>query len=172
MQASLDHLTVTPLRGIRPTLVVGLLTCLVGLALVTGAGLYYTYSLYASSNLEHLRVTDVEVAQALSEQPPQAEPSLFKPVPTEAGSDCPAKSRAASLSRYARTCRSVPTGPGGLPGLGVRDGLSRPPAAPQVLGRAVVGGVRPHTPTWQPACPQGSRASRATPPPTPPVSAR
>ena len=69
----------TPLRGIRPTLVVGLLTCLVGLALVTGAGLYYTYSLYASSNLEHLSVPESEVARALSEKPPRVEPTVFAP---------------------------------------------------------------------------------------------
>ena len=69
----------TALRGIRPTLVVGLLTCLIGLALVTGAGLYYTYSLHASSNLEHLNVTESEVVRALSKTPPRDEPSLFKP---------------------------------------------------------------------------------------------
>ena len=42
----------TALRGISPTLIVGLSASLVGLSLVTGAGLYYTYSLYASSNLD------------------------------------------------------------------------------------------------------------------------
>ena len=73
----------TALRGIRPTLVVGLLTCLVGLALLTGAGLYYTYSLYASSSLEHLNVTETEVVQALSENPPQVESRLFEPPATK-----------------------------------------------------------------------------------------
>ena len=69
----------TALRGISPTLIVGLSASLVGLSLVTGAGLYYTYSLYASSNLEHLSVTEAEVVQALSKKPPRDEPSLFKP---------------------------------------------------------------------------------------------
>ena len=55
------------------------MTCLVGLALLTGAGLYYTYSLYASSNLEHLTVTEVEVGRALSEKPSRVETRLFEP---------------------------------------------------------------------------------------------
>ena len=71
------------LRGIRPTLVVGLLTCLIGLALLTGAGLYYTYSLYAGSSLELLTVTEAEVAQALSDKPPQVESRLFDPAVAE-----------------------------------------------------------------------------------------
>ena len=96
----------TALRGIRPTLVVGLLTCLVGLALVTGAGLYYTYSLYASSNLEHLTVTEAEVAQAHLERPPRAEPSLFKPAPTE-----PAQTAQVIRGSPASLDTPVPAGP-------------------------------------------------------------
>ena len=50
---------------------------------MTGAGLYYTYSLYAGSNLEHLTVTEAEVDRALSEKPQRVETRLFEPVAAE-----------------------------------------------------------------------------------------
>lgn len=105
------------LRGIRPTLVVGLLTCLVGLALLTGAGLYYTYSLYAGSNLELLTVTEAEVTQARSEKPLRVETKLFEPVApgalqsprlTEAAVEPPPPARLAEPSpEPPQTARSV-----------------------------------------------------------------
>lgn len=80
MQAPQNTPTVTSAGGKTTSRLVGLALTLAGVLLLVAVGLYYTYSVYAGTQLDQLNVSQEEVVHALSRNTAQPLPKTLRPV--------------------------------------------------------------------------------------------